>query len=155
MTLSPHFKLAEFTQSQTAIRHNLKNIPSKKSIKNLRLLCEHVIEPLRLLVGIPIQISSGYRSPEVNRKIGGSKSSQHMEGKAADLLCPQLGALGLFKTIVESTIEFDQLIYEGTWVQVSYNADKANRMQLLLADFTVKPTKYKPLTKTQALALKK
>jgi len=95
MNLTLHFTLEEFVQSQTATRHNLPNTPTSGDITNMTLLCTNVLEPLRTLIDEPLTISSGYRSPDVNKLVGGSPTSQHCEGKAADLLCPPLGTLSL------------------------------------------------------------
>lgn len=121
MNLTPHFTLEEMTFSQTAARSGLDNTPSSQVVENLQLLCENALEPLRAQLNHPLQISSGYRSPQLNAAIHGAPNSQHVEGKAADILCPAIGTSSLFRSVVQLGIEFDQLIFEGTWVHVSFN----------------------------------
>jgi hypothetical protein len=133
MQLSPHFTLAEFTRSESAKRHGVSNQPTPEHLENIKILCDKVLEPIRIKFG-PINISSGYRSKVLNHYIGGSLRSQHCEGKAADLDMDGIGDvlnIDIFNYI-KSNLEFDQLINEFNygWVHVSYNAGK-NRMQVL------------------------
>jgi len=93
------------------------------------------MEGVRTLLGAPIIISSGYRSPEVNKAVGGAKNSQHTKGEAVDFICPGYGSpLKICKAIAASGIKFDQLIQEGTWVHISFS--DANRREVLTADFS-------------------
>jgi zinc D-Ala-D-Ala carboxypeptidase len=85
MNLSKHVTLKEFQNSDTATRHGINNEMSPSQIESAKLLCENVFEPLRLYLNIPIRISSGFRCVQVNRKIGGSTSSQHCKGEAMDI----------------------------------------------------------------------
>jgi hypothetical protein len=133
MQLSAHFNLAEFTRSESAKRHNVSNQPTKEHLDNIKILCERVLEPLRMKFG-PIIISSGYRSKVLNHYIGGSLKSQHCEGKAADIDMDGMGSVTnkeIFEYI-KNNLEFDQLINEFnySWVHVSYNLGK-NRKQVL------------------------
>jgi len=127
--LSTHFTLAELTVTDT----HLPNIPTATEIARLQLLVNKVLQPLRNLYGKPIAVSSGYRSPAVNKIKGGVSNSQHLTGEAADLKAADNAAL--FRLIRQS-LPFDQLIWEGgndqqpAWVHVSYKA-KGNRKQLL------------------------
>ena len=84
MILSKHFKLEEFTRSQIAARNGLSNIPGAGEVKNLENICYEILEPVRAKFGKPIMINSGFRSLEVNRKLGSSDSSQHTKGQAVD-----------------------------------------------------------------------
>jgi hypothetical protein len=121
MKLTEHFDLSEFTVSQEAVRSGIDNTPTEAIIGRLVLLCLNVLEPIRDLVDAPLIISSGYRSPELNKLIGGSESSQHCKGEAADFHCPRLTVEDLFGLIRSSNIPFDQCIQEfGRWVHVSY-----------------------------------
>src|SRR5262245_31559268 len=126
MRLSKYFVLDEMTASDTASRHGIENIPGTDEMVNLRHLCETILDPLRELAGSPSVISSGYRSPRVNARIGGSKTSQHCKGEAADIKCPALGNQKLYDLIVGSGLKFDQLIQEfwtadgGGWIHISY-----------------------------------
>lgn len=133
MKLSAHFDLAEFTRSESAKRHGVSNQPTAEHMANIKVLCERVLEPIRMKFG-PINISSGYRSKVLNHYIGGSLSSQHCEGKAADIDMddmPNATNKEIFEYI-KNNLEFDQLINEFNyqWVHVSYNAGK-NRKQVL------------------------
>lgn len=128
MKVSPHFALWELTKSSTAKRRGISNKPDARALDRLRLLCEAILEPVRELVGKPIRVNSGYRSPELNAAIGGSKSSQHMKGEAADVEVWGLSNLEFARLIRGSTLPFDQLILEhhepeegpnSGWVHVS------------------------------------
>jgi zinc D-Ala-D-Ala carboxypeptidase len=136
MRLSQHFYLWEFTRSVTALNHGIDNTPPPSAIRNIRSLVVAVLEPIREELRYPITISSGYRCPELNKLIGGSLTSQHMEGEAADLQCRDNAEL--FRTIMDKT-DFDQLIWEyGTdeepaWVHVSYKMKDGNRRMVLRA----------------------
>lgn len=135
--ISDHFALSEFTISQTAARAGLRNEPLPEHVKNLRHLAQ-VLEQARTLLGDrPILISSGYRSPAVNGLVGGSLTSAHTQGLAADFACPGFGnPLKVCEVIADSGIPFDQLIYSGTWVHLSVTAAWAvPRREVLTAVF--------------------
>jgi hypothetical protein len=134
MKLTEHFSLDEFTASQEATRHSIKNTPSAAVVENLRMLAA-LLEQIRTLLGShSIHISSGYRSLALNRYIGSNDLSAHVRGYAADFTCPAFGKpIEVAKKIAESNLKFDQLIYEGTWVHLS--CDPQNRRQLLTARF--------------------
>lgn len=112
MELSPHFTLAEFVRSSLATRKGIDNTPSATITENLKSLCLNVLEPLRISLGKPIRISSGYRSPMLNKAVGGSRSSQHMFGLAADIYVDGMSTEELFQYIIHNQIPFDQLIQE-------------------------------------------
>lgn len=129
--LSEHFSLAEFTNSQTATRRGIDNEPTGLVLDNLRHTAAQM-EKVRALLGHPIIISSGYRCPELNAAIGGSQTSQHMSGEAADFVSPWFGSpLEICLRLEKSPLAFDQLIYEGTWVHISFLAPRVARRQLL------------------------
>jgi zinc D-Ala-D-Ala carboxypeptidase len=133
LNLTHHFSLDEMTASQTATRRGLDNEPSEGVIKALTLLCENVLEPVREHFGRPVRVSSGYRSPALNKAIGGSPTSQHVKGEAADITCPGVDNLRLARWIRDN-LRFDQLIMEGGWVHVSFSASRA-RKSVLTAHF--------------------
>ena len=140
MKLSPHFSLDEFTASQTATRRGIDNTPPPAVIETLKRTALGM-EGIRAVLGAPIIISSGYRSPALNRSIGGAPKSQHVTGHAVDFICPGFGSpLEVCRTIVKSGIAYDQLIYEGTWVHVSFS-DKP-RKEALTAHFNVSGVSY-------------
>lgn len=121
MDLSEHFTLAEMTQSQTAARKDIDNTPNGMIVVALRGLCENVLEPIRARFG-PVRISSGYRSPKLNRAIGGAATSQHCKGEAADLTVPGVSNIEVAQWIM-NTLRYDQLILEyppAGWVHVSW-----------------------------------
>ena len=139
MNLSPHFTLEEMIKSQAGDRAGIDNLPSPACREALRALCLHVLEPIRERFG-PVVINSGYRSPELNRMVGGAASSQHCLGEAADIEVPGMANADLARWI-EKHLEYDQLILEcykpgipsSGWVHVSYKALKPNRNQELTA----------------------
>lgn len=127
--LSPHFTYEEFTHSDYAKKHGINNDMGQTEYYNAERLCLDVLEPIRDELGMPINITSGYRSPELNSKIGGAKYSQHMTSSAADCVCKDNKKL--FDTAVrlmkEGEIEVSQIIWEfGTdkrpdWVHIGLN----------------------------------
>jgi zinc D-Ala-D-Ala carboxypeptidase len=136
MNLSPHFTLEEMTRSEYAARRQLNNDPGEAVIKNLARLCK-TLEEVRSLVGRAIVVQSGYRSPEVNRGIGGSRNSQHISGCAADIRAVGLSATDLMIEIADSKIAYDQLILEfNSWVHISVPSVPSSkpRMQRLIID---------------------
>ncbi|MCA9543153.1 MAG: hypothetical protein KC613_02155 [Myxococcales bacterium] len=135
MKLSQHFSLSEFTTSQTAARYGLDNTPGDAEIENLRQLCNHILEPIRSHFEVPIIVSSGYRSVQVNTKVGGSGSSQHCKGEAADFTVAHYTVTEIFNWIAfTSGLEFDQLIHEyGNWIHCSYVTRRQNRRSILRA----------------------
>ena len=125
--LTEHFTLAEFTDSQTAARKGIPNVPPAGSPerKNLQRTAE-VMEKVRTLLGDkPVLVSSGYRSPAVNAAVGGSKSSAHMSGLAVDFSCPGFGTPKTICKKLEPQMKelgIDQLIHEyDTWVHMGLN----------------------------------
>ena len=141
MKLSKNLSLAEVTKSNTAKRLGIDNTPDDWTTENLRKVAEHVFQPLRDAFKCPIYVSSGYRGPELNRAIGGSLRSQHMEGRALDLDADVFGRCTnseIFRYILNN-LTFDQLIWEfgdednPDWVHVSYVHDGVNRGRCLKA----------------------
>ena len=140
MQLSKHLSLAEVTRSETAKRNGISNMPTEEHINNFKLLAEKVFEPIREHFGVPIHISSGYRSKALNTAIKGSLSSQHCSGEAIDIDMDGTSITNaqVFNFIKEN-LNFDQLIWEfGTdknpdWVHVSYESTGKQRKQILKA----------------------
>lgn len=124
MNLSKHFTLEELTASDAATRRGIDNTPDEATVQNLVQLCNTILEPMRMRLGKPIFISSGYRSPEVNALIGGSRTSQHMKGQAADFHIDGMTPVQVVRWIVESSrLPYDQVIEEfGRWVHISWAA---------------------------------
>lgn len=144
--LTTHFTLEELTQSQTAVRRGIDNNPSIAIIQSLTLVAQ-LLEQVRTLLGDkPLLISSGYRSPAVNAVVGGARDSRHLLGLAADFTCPTFGTpRDICLKIQGSTLVFDQLIFEGTWVHIGLSpAGQAPRKQVLTANFGAGATTYTP-----------
>lgn len=142
MKLSKNLTLAECLRSNTAKRLGIKNEPHDDwVVENLRAIAEHVFQPCREHFGVPIYVSSGYRSPELNGAIKGSSRSQHMEGRALDLDADVFGGTTNCEIFhyIKDHLEFDQLIWEfGTdddpnWVHVSFVYGGDNRKRCLRA----------------------
>lgn len=149
MMISKHLSLAEVVRSESAKRRGISNVPTPEHLENFKLLAEKVFEPIREHFGVPIYISSGYRSKELNKAIGGSATSQHCKGEAIDIDVD--GSSITNKQVfdyIKDKLEFDQLIWEfGTdknpdWVHVSYS--KKNRKQVLKAVKLNGATRYIP-----------
>jgi uncharacterized protein YcbK (DUF882 family) len=149
--ISKYVTYKEVTKSNQATALKLANIPNAEQLNNLRLVCVNVFDKVREHFGIPIGISSAYRSIDLNRKIGGSKSSQHCQGKALDIDGDIFGGISNKKIFeyIRKSCTFDQLIWEfGTenhpnWVHVSYNEGN-NRKQVLRAVKIGGKTVYQP-----------
>jgi zinc D-Ala-D-Ala carboxypeptidase len=157
MQLSKFFTLAEMTRSDTATRLGIQNLPDDAGLSSLRTLCATVLDPLREGTGAAIKVSSGYRGPELNARIGGAKKSQHMEGRAADIQSHGMSVLELFKAVIRLGLPYDQVIYEAKnrtskWVHVSHDPGRA-RGAILVADFSAdgKVLQYRTITAQQAL----
>jgi zinc D-Ala-D-Ala carboxypeptidase len=124
MQLSTHFSLEELVASQEAVRKGIDNTPTAAIIENLRRLCEGLERVRVALNSKPIHVSSGYRCPALNRAIGGAEKSAHMDGLAADILCPQFGSpLDVARAIAAAGLGTDQIIHEyGRWCHVAFAA---------------------------------
>jgi zinc D-Ala-D-Ala carboxypeptidase len=133
MKLSKNFSMAEFTKSQTAERKGIDNTPQGEHLEAAVALFENVVQKVRDHFGVTT-INSGYRCPELNAAVGGSATSQHCHGEAADIEVPGVANSDLANWIVDNT-DFDQVILEfytpgipdSGWVHVSYKADGSNR----------------------------
>ena len=122
MMLSAHFSLEELTASEVAARAGIDNTPSAEVVRNLARLAEG-LELVRLALGNkPVHVTSGYRSARLNQMVGGSKNSMHIQGLAADILCPAFGPpLEVCRAIARSGIATDQIIHEfGKWTHVAF-----------------------------------
>ena len=138
--ISDHISYRESVRSSTADRLGIENKPGQVELVNMEIIAERIFEPLRDWVGGPIRINSFYRGPELNKAIGGSKRSQHMEGRAMDLddTYGHKSNAEMFYYIKQN-LDFDQLIWEfGTdknpnWIHVSYVSEDGNRQRCLKA----------------------
>lgn len=142
MQISKHLSLAEVSRSETAKRRGISNTPSGEHLENFKKLAENIFEPIREHFGVPIHISSGYRSKELNAAIGGSATSQHCSGEAIDIDMDG-SASGVTNAqvfnFIKDNLQFDQLIWEfgsnsnPDWVHVSYETTGKQRKQILKA----------------------
>ena len=139
--LSKNFSLEELTVSQEAARSGLKNTPNAEQIERLRALCVNILQPLRDRVKRPIIISSGFRSVTLNRRIGGSSTSQHCRGEAADFTVAGMSIADTIKLIRTMGLPVDQSIDEfSQWVHISYGP--RHRRQFLKARYVGGKTQY-------------
>lgn len=140
MNLTDHFTLEELTHSEAATRKAINNKPPSDVLPKLITLAQG-LEKVRSLLGVPVIISSGYRSPAVNQAVGGSRTSAHCEGRAADFIAPKFGdPKEVAKAIRDSDIQFDQIIHEGGWVHIAFGGQE--RRQVLTAHFNGGPATY-------------
>ena len=148
--LSKNFSLSEMVKSETALRHGLDNTPGQAETAALKLLAEKVLQPVRDHFAKGVKVNSGFRHPEVNAKVGGSKTSDHCKGQAADIEIPGV-ANGDLAEWIKNNLEYTQLILEfytpgipdSGWVHVSY--DPANlKKQVLTATRQNGKTVYLP-----------
>ncbi|VAW67852.1 hypothetical protein MNBD_GAMMA08-89 [hydrothermal vent metagenome] len=137
--LSAHFTLAEMIKSETAARKGIDNMPPDDLIPKLKHLCEELLEPIRNHYGVPIRPNSGYRGVELNKEVGGSKTSQHCKAEAVDVEVPGVTNYDL-AVWIKDNLKFDKLILEfyqpgvpgSGWVHVSLKADEeVNREEVL------------------------
>ncbi len=150
MKLTENFSLAEMIKSETALRYDMDNTPGEQEIAALKLLAEKVLQPVRNHFGKGVKVNSGFRHPEVNAKVGGSKTSDHCRGQAADIEIPGVANAELAQWIADN-LEFRQLILEfytpgipdSGWVHVSYVAGD-NKKQIMTAMKENGKTVYKP-----------
>ena len=135
MKLSEHFTLEELTVSETAARKGLDNTPDNDALYDLKRLALF-LEEIRTAVGRPLRINSAYRAPQVNASVGGSKTSQHCKGQAADIRVVGLTPDQVCQAIIAAKLPFDQVIREfDSWTHVSIPAkDKAPRKMALIID---------------------
>lgn len=132
MLLSQHFSLEEMTLSQEAARKGLSNQPTPRALENLKRITA-TLEEIRTLVGKPINISSGYRSPAVNAAVGGAAKSAHVLGLAADINVGGLTPQALARIIRASGIKYDQLILEfDRWVHIGLDENQCRNQCLTI-----------------------
>lgn len=126
-----YFSIEELCKSDTATARGIDNTPNEEVKANLEALIENVLDPLREWYGKPIYVNSGYRSPELNKAVGGVSNSQHMKGQAADIDVHDTEENKKLQDYIKDNLDFDQAIFEnnGAWLHVSYKKDGGNRKQ--------------------------
>jgi zinc D-Ala-D-Ala carboxypeptidase len=147
MNLSPNFSLHELTKSETALRLDIDNTPGEAETENLRLLCEKVLQPVRDHFGKGVKVNSGFRSSATNQATGGSKSSDHVKGQAADIEIPGVANVDLAQWIMDN-LDYTQLILEfytpgipdSGWVHVSYDPNNLKKQELTATKVAGKTT---------------
>jgi len=150
MNLTKNFTLEEMTKSETALRHGMDNTPGENEIGNLKVLCEKVLQPVRDHFGKGVKVNSGFRHPDVNAKVGGSRTSDHTRGQACDIEIPGVPNAELAEWIRDN-LDYRQLILEfytpgvpdSGWVHVSYVAED-NKKEVLTATRKDGKTVYLP-----------
>jgi hypothetical protein len=150
VNLSPNFSLHELTKSETALRLGLDNTPGEAEIAALKLLAEKVLQPVRDHFGKGVKVNSGYRSPESNAAVKGSKTSDHCFGRAADIEIPGVANADLAQWIMDN-LQYTQLILEfytpgipdSGWVHVSYDPNNLKKQELTATKVAGK-TQYLP-----------
>jgi len=134
MQITPHFSLGELTHSTTAIRKRIDNTPDERVVKNLFILANGLERVRVVLRNSRMYLHDAFRCLLLNIAVGGSDNSAHMDGLAADFVCPDYGTpQDIVRAIMASDIPFDQLIFEGTWVHISFAPTL--RRQVLTAHF--------------------
>ena len=150
MRLTEHFKLSEFTNSSTATARGIDNTPNEQQIANLKRICEEILEPLRAYANesspskgdkrgsVPIIIGSGYRSPALNKAVGGVPNSQHQTGEAVDIHIPDEATGRKWFLWMMDNLKFDQLIMEKStpsstryWIHVAFKRTGINKQQVI------------------------
>ena len=135
--LTANFSLHELTKSETALRMGLDNTPGPVETEYLKILAERVLQPIRDHFGKGVKVNSGFRSPDSNAAVGGSRTSDHCKGQAADIEIPGVPNAELAQWIMDN-LDYTQLILEfytpgipdSGWVHVSYDPDNLKKQEL-------------------------
>lgn len=133
-----YFTIKELVKSSTAEAKGIDNTPTPEVERNLTALVDNVLDGVREIYGKPITVNSGYRCPELNKAVGGSATSDHVKGFAADITCSNKKENAILFDIIKNTFIFDQLIWEKgndqypDWVHVSFNPNRQRKQILKL-----------------------
>lgn len=133
-----YFTIKELTKSSTAEAKGIDNTPTPEVERNLTALVDNILDGVREIYGKPITVNSGYRCPELNKAVGGSATSDHVKGFAADITCSNKKENAILFDIIKNTFIFDQLIWEKgndqypDWVHVSFNPNRQRKQILKL-----------------------
>ena len=145
--ITEHFTVEELTASPTAKAKGIKNTPTPEHLANMKYVCEKILEPVRAHFGKPIKINSSYRCPALNAAVGGSKTSDHCKGMAADIEIPGVANADLAQWIMDN-LDYTQLILEfytpgipdSGWVHVSYDPSNLKNQELTATKVAGKTT---------------
>jgi hypothetical protein len=137
MNLTKNFTLSEMTKSETALRHDMDNTPGDAEVANMQLLAARVLQPVRDHFTRGVKVNSGFRHPDVNAAVGGSRTSDHTRGMAADIEIPGVANADLAQWIADN-LQYTQLILEfytpgvpdSGWVHVSYDPTNLKKQNL-------------------------
>jgi len=137
MNLTKNFTLHELTKSETALWHGMDNTPNAEQVDNLKRLAEKVLQPIRDHFARGVKVNSGYRAPDVNARVGGSRTSDHCRGMSADIEIPGVSNAALAQWVADN-LEYTQLILEfytpgipdSGWVHVSYDPANLKKQNL-------------------------
>lgn len=140
--LSDHFTLEELTRSDTAVERGIDNTPTPEALDNLTHKTAFSMEYVRSLFNLPIAVSSGFRCDALNKIVGGVAISAHTRGLAVDFTIPSVELMDVYKAIRDSQIDYDQLIFENTWLHIGF--DVPGRRQNLVMYHENGQTLYKP-----------
>lgn len=141
--ITEDFRLSEFVVSHTAARLGIDNTPPATVLATLRNVLAPAMQQVRDMIGVPIVIKSGYRSPQLNAAVRGAPASDHVTGHAADFIAPAFGTpreVSLFLLKHMDALKFDQLIWEGGWTHISFSPRRRN--EVLTAHFTARGVSY-------------
>lgn len=136
--ITPNIWLSELVRSGMALRRGIDNTPPPAVLQVLRGTLAPGLQRVRDLLCVPVQITSGYRSPALNAAVGSGPKSQHLLGLAADFIAPQFGTpRAVCRYLVKRApdVRFDQLIWEGQWVHISFAGTAPARGEVLTAHF--------------------
>lgn len=126
-----NFKISELIHSDEAVKHNINNMPDINSLDNILELISYCLQPIRDKLKKPMVVSSGFRNSMVNKLVGGSATSEHLKGMAADFTVPGMTVMQVVDFIRKSDVKFTQLIEEhgksSTWVHISYNKNNLKK----------------------------
>ena len=131
--ISEHFTMFEVVNSATAIIKKIDNRPTAQVVTNATALIKNVLEPIRNHFNSPLNVNCMYRSPNLNKAVGGVSTSQHVKGQAADITVNNHSIQEVFNYIKKNLV-YDQLIQEGTWIHISFSLIKNRKQSLKLVN---------------------
>ena len=131
--ISEHFTMFDVVNSATALARKIDNRPTAQVVTNATALIKNVLEPIRNHFNSPLNVNCMYRSPNLNKAVGGVSTSQHVKGQAADITVNNHSIQEVFNYIKKNLV-YDQLIQEGTWIHISFSLIKNRKQSLKLVN---------------------